>query len=477
MAAIALWMYSLLVWCGQPLLRRKLRRRARVERGYAQAVEERFGRYPPPMDSLLLDAASSSGGGFVWVHAVSLGETRAAAVLLAELRAMWPSMRLLLTHGTATGRSEGEKLLLPGDVQVWQPWDTRGAVLRFLRQFHPVVGILMETEVWPNLVAGCKRQGIPLVLANARMSEKSLASALRLAWLSRAAYAGLSAVWAQTQQDADRLRRLGAPVPTVLGNLKFDAQPDAAQLAQGRAWHAAQTRPVLMLASSREGEEALWLENFKENSPPALIPERPEAINSGANLVVSASGVLPAQRGAQWLIVPRHPQRFDAVYQLLTGAGLRVARRSEWGAPPQNVDVLLGDTLGEMPLYYGLADVALLGGSFEPLGGQNLIEAAACGCPVVMGPHTFNFEQAAREACTSGAAERATDMAQALTMANALAANGSRREAMRDKAAAFASAHSGAARATVGALAHLLIARKGGAQAGVNGQGRQTQKE
>eukprot|EP01036_Dinobryon_divergens_P001543 gene1543-2017_t len=229
-------LYSVVTWGAQPLLRRKLRRRAKAEPGYGVAIGERFGRYPAPIDSLMMHSSSDPLGRFVWIHAVSLGETRAAAILLAALREQLPGMRLLLTHGTATGRAEGEKLLLPGDVQVWQPWDTPGAVARFLRKFRPAIGILMETEVWPNLVAGCRKRGVPLVLANARLNAKSLRNAQRLAALARPAYSNLAAVWAQTDDDAQRLRAIGARVAGVFGNLKFDVVPDAAQLAQGRSW-------------------------------------------------------------------------------------------------------------------------------------------------------------------------------------------------------------------------------------------------
>ncbi len=450
MATLALWLYSMLVWLAQPLVRRKLRRRARKEPGYGRAVAERFGHYPRQLDSLMLQSSTTEQGRFLWIHAVSLGETRAAAILLRALREQWPEMRLLLTHGTATGRAEGEHLLLPGDVQVWQPWDTRGAVERFLRQFHPAVGVLMETEVWPNLVAGCRAHGVPLVLANARLSEKSLASALRVASLSRPAYGALLAVWAQTEADAERLRQLGAPVQAVLGNLKFDAEPDAAQLAQGREWRAAFPRPVLLFASSREGEEALWLENFIKNRALALSGKAPPAINSEA---------ITSPDSAQWLIVPRHPQRFDEVFALLSGAGLRVARRSQWGQPPPDADVWLGDSLGEMALYYGLADVALLGGSFAPLGGQNLIEAAACGCPVVVGPHTFNFAEVAEQACSAGAAVRVSDMAQAMVAAGEWAGDRTRHALGRAQAEEFSAAHRGAAAATAAALKALLATR------------------
>ena len=444
-------LYSLVTWCAQPLLRRKLRRRAVAEPGYGYGVGERFGRYPAPIDSLMPHSSTDPLGRFVWIHAVSLGETRAAAILLAELREQLPGMRLLLTHGTATGRAEGEKLLQAGDMQVWQPWDTPGAVSRFLRKFRPAIGILMETEVLPNLVAGCRQRNIPLVLANARFNEKSLRNAQRLAALARPAYGGLTAVWAQTEEDATRLRTIGAPVRGVFGNLKFDVVPDARQVAQGRAWHAQARRPVVMLASSREGEEALWLENFKQKQALALTSKALAAINSEANAL--------ALTAVQWLIVPRHPQRFDEVHQLLQRAGLTVSRRSTWAGQPNAADVWLGDSLGEMALYYGLADVALLGGSFAPLGGQNLIEAAACGCPVVLGPHTFNFAEAAELACAAGAAQRVSDIGAGMERAAHLAQHAAQQQAASERATQFAQAHRGAAHATVNAVLEIVQPR------------------
>ena len=452
MARAALWLYSALTWAAQPLLRRKLRRRAVAEPGYGEHIAERFGHYAPSLDSLMPSDSRYSAdpcAPLVWIHAVSLGETRAAAILLTALRQQLPGMRLLLTHGTATGRAEGAKLLQPGDVQVWQPWDTRAAVARFLQRFRPSVGLLMETELWPNLVAGCRAHGVPLALVNARLSEKSQRQAQRLAWLARPAYAALTAVWAQTELDAQRLRHLGAPVQGVLGNLKFDVVPDAAQLAQGRAWRAHSPRPVVLLASSREGEEALWLEN-------ALNLASKQPLSHTGHALAAIKSEVHQRQNVQWLIVPRHPQRFDAVAQLLEGAGLRVSRRSQWTHAPAPADVWLGDSLGEMALYYGLADVALLGGSFAPLGGQNLIEAAACACPVVLGPHTFNFAEAADLACAAGAAQRVVDMAQGVAAACALAQERASLALARDTAAQFAQAHRGAAQATAAAAAQLL---------------------
>ena len=269
------------------------------------------------------------------------------------------------------------------------------------------------------------------------------------AGLARPAYAALTAVWAQTELDAQRLRHLGAPVQGVLGNLKFDVVPDAAQLAQGRAWRAHSPRPVVLLASSREGEEALWLEN-------ALNLASKQPLSHTGHALAAIKSEVHQRQDVQWLIVPRHPQRFEAVAQLLESAGLRVSRRSQWTDAPAPADVWLGDSLGEMALYYGLADVALLGGSFAPLGGQNLIEAAACACPVVLGPHTFNFAEAADLACAAGAAQRVVDMAQGVAAACALAQERASLALARDTAAQFAQAHRGAAQATAAAAAQLL---------------------
>ena len=407
-------LYSLVLIGAQPLLRRKLRRRGKAEPGYLEHVDERFGRYVGPTEP-----------GRLWIHAVSLGETRAAAILIAALRRAQPDLRLLLTHGTATGRAEGRKLLREGDAQAWLPWDTPQAVARFLAHFRPSAGILMETEVWPNLAAACRARGIPLALANARLSEKSLGQARRFARLSRPAYGALHAVWAQTEDDARRLAEAGATVQGVFGNLKFDAMPDAAQLALGREWRATAHAPVVMFASSREGEEADFLR------------------------------AIAGQRGVQWLLVPRHPQRFDEVAALVAQTGFSVARRSAWDEAPTPADVWIGDSLGEMALYYGLADAALLGGSFAPLGGQNLIEAAACGCPVVMGPHTFNFAEAAELAQRSGAAQRVGSMEEGVRAAVDLVRDAPRREEAVRACERFAAAHRGAAARTAEAVLAL----------------------
>jgi len=387
---VVLAAYNLLMRALQLLLRIKLRRRARLEPDYGLNVAQRFGRY----------TERSPQAGFVWLHAVSLGETRAAALLLPALREAMPGMRLLLTHSTATGWGQGRGLLQAGDEQAWLPWDTAQATQQFLRHFKPRMGLLMETEVWPNLVQACRQAQVPLCLINARMSEKSCAKALRWPGLSGPAYRGLSRVLAQSPADVQRLQALGCQAVEVAGNLKFDVTVSKTSQALASGWQSVlSSRPVVMLASTREGEELLWLQALQTHA------ERLEKFK--------AFGVL-------WLLVPRHPQRFEEVHALVDQAGWRCDKRSAWGDQLPDatrlaqVDVLLGDSLGEMQAYFGISRLALLGGSFAPFGGQNLLEAAACACPVVMGPHTFNFSEAAQSAEACGAALRVPDMQAAL---------------------------------------------------------------
>ena len=411
--SIARFIYSTLMLALMPVLWLRLLLRARREALYAHAVAERFGFYNLPAES-----------GKVWIHAVSLGETRAVQALVQALREAHPGIRFIFTHGTATGREQGLSLLQDGDTQVWQPWDVPFAVERFLRHFQPRLGLLVDTEVWPNTVALAKSHGLPLVLLNGRLSAKSLRKAMRWPALSKPAFQGLHAIWAQTTDDAKRMEHLGAKVQSVMGNLKFDAVPDAAMLQAGLAWRTQSLRPVVLLAISREGEEAALLK---------ILNDQPSYLSD-----------------VQWWLVPRHPQRFDAVAAAVLSAGLSLVRRSQWtsltpAGPFAATDaVVLGDSMGEMPFYFGAASVCLLGGSFEPLGGQNLIEACACACTVVMGPHTFNFSEAARLALHSGAALRAVDLSDAVKQAHALATRSQDCQAMAAQASRFATQHQGA---------------------------------
>ena len=408
--AAVLWLYGTVLRLATPLYLLRLWRRGATEPVYRFRLIERLGFYPGPRPM----------PGAVWLHAVSLGETRAALPLVEALRAAQPDLRLLLTHGTATGRTAGRKLMQEMDGQVWLPYDTPGATRRFLRHFQPSVGVLMETELWPGLMRQAQRLGVPIVMANARLSERSARKGRQLAALMHPAVARLSLVLAQSADDARRLRKAGAPQVVVSGNLKFDMTPPPHLTAMGLQWRQRLPRTVVLAASTREGEEGPLLAAWAaEPAPRPLL-----------------------------LLVPRHPQRFEEVAALVRMQGLTLRLRSEWvDEPPPEAgaaDVWLGDSMGEMPVYFACADVALLGGSFAPLGGQNLIEAAACGCPVVMGPHTFNFAQASKQALAARAAVRVSDIKAAVSTAIGLA-NDPDRNAWVERALGFANAHRGAA--------------------------------
>jgi len=404
-------LYTALWWTALPALPVRLWWRGRRERGYREHVRERFGRY---------DVARPAGE-VIWVHAVSLGETRAAAPLVARLLRERPDASVLLTHMTATGRASGASLANPRVIQAWLPYDLPFAVRRFLDHFAPRAGLLMETELWPNLLAEARARGIPVLLVNARLSERSARRYARAPKLSRELFGNLAGVAAQGERDAHRLRALGANDVTVIGNLKFDMRvPDEAR-DQGRALRArlSQARPVWIAASTRDGEEALIVD--------ALL---------------AARAALPA--GAVTVIVPRHPQRFGAVAQLLRERGLRFAQRSDAEPLAADVDVFLGNSVGELLTYYAAADVAFVGGSLLPLGGQNLIEPLAVGTPTLVGPHTFNFADATEYAIAAGAAERVADAPALIRAVGALLRDSGRRNAMHASAQAFFAAHRGA---------------------------------
>ena len=376
-------LYTLLLRLATPLLLLRLFLRGRKEAAYTQYIGQRLGFYG--------DLAALRGA--VWLHAVSLGEMRTAALFIRQWRQENPNTPLLLTCSTATGRAEGEKLLDSHTQLVWLPWDMPGAVQRFLAHFAPKQGLLMETEVWPNLTHICATNKIPLLLINARLSEKSLKKALRLPKLALPAYSSLAGVLAQSQSDAKNLQKLGCRVLAISGNIKFDVQIDQVQIAQAQALKSSwgQAR-IWALASSREGEEALFLQALAEKPLPAHTTP---------------------------LIVPRHPQRFADIAAMAQQAGWQVCRRADFQTLPALADktLLLGDSMGEMAFYYGLSDLAFMGGSYLPFGGQNLIEALACYCPVVLGPHTFNFAEASDWAEEAGLAHRVSNMTQALDWA------------------------------------------------------------
>ena len=420
--------YTLMWYLALPLVLARLWLRGRREPGYRQHWAERLGLYRK--------AASSSAAPVLWVHAVSVGETRAAEPLVNALLAAYPHGRIVLTHMTPTGRDTGRTLFARHGarlVQAYLPYDTGLMVSGFIRHFKPSVCILMETEVWPNLIATCGRRGVPVVLANARLSQRSLGKAQRLGALIRAAAQGITLVAAQTEADAARVRSLGVPRVEVTGSIKFDVVVPPAALAVGATLRAAiGARPVLLCASTRDGEEALILEAFRRDR-----------------------AALPAK--TLLLIVPRHPQRFDDVEKMIGWQGLNVQRRSTLGTSlAAHIDVVLGDSMGEMFAYYDVCDVAFVGGSLLPLGGQNLIEPAALGKPVLIGPHTFNFELVTQEAIAAGGTVRVADAFDLVAQAARLLHDSDARSAMGAQALAFANQHRGATARTLALLPPLL---------------------
>ncbi len=403
-------LYTLLIYLATPLILLRLLWRARRQPEYLQHLGERWGIFRTPVPNRL-----------IWVHAVSVGETRAAQPLIEALQAAWPEHRILLTCMTPTGRAAGREVYGDGVIQAFLPYDYPAAVDRFFGHFSPSFGVLMETEIWPNLLAGAQKREIPVILANARLSERSARGYGKLPALVRPALGALHAVAAQTAGDAARIAALGAANVTVCGNIKFDVTPAPEKISLGRAWREAiGQRRIWLAASTREGEEELLLAAWRR----------------------------VAVAGALLVLVPRHPQRFDQVAELLAREGVAFVRRSA-GLPQQDTAVWLGDSMGEMVAYYTQAEVAFVGGSLLPLGGQNLIEAAACGCPVVVGPHTFNFQQATADAIAVGAAVRVEDAEGLAATINRLLRADDEIERMRLAAASFAAAHCGATARTL----------------------------
>jgi 3-deoxy-D-manno-octulosonic-acid transferase len=409
-------LYAATLYALLPFVLLRLWWRGRKEPGYRRRIAERFGWYRFAPERAVL-----------WVHAVSVGEARASAPLVRALLHEFSGHELLVSCSTATGRDTLKQLYGESVSIAWLPYDYPGAVRRFIEHFRPRIGVLMETEIWPNLLAACGALGVPVVLASARMSERSARGYARWSLLMRPAFASLAAACAQSDADGARLAALGATAVSVCGNLKFDLSPDAAQVDAGRAWRASIGRPVAVLASTREGEEKLLLDAFASSSSSALA-----------------------------VFVPRHPQRFDAVADLI---GSAVRRRGRAQEPAPGDRYFLGDTMGEMAFYYGASDVAIIGGSFLPLGGQNLIEASAVGTPVIFGPSMHNFAEASALALAAGAAVQAQDAAHAVRLANELLQDPTRREAMRAAGLRLCATHRGAVQKHIAICKKLLEGR------------------
>ncbi len=436
-ARLARHLYTVGWWLALPLVMLYLLKRSWRQPAYRQHWPERMGFVARS------SAFAEAGGGptgsntatqrpeaqcpVIWVHAVSVGETRAAQPLIERLLASYPDHRILLTHMTPTGRETSQTLFGDRVGRCYLPYDIPSFIARFLGRIRPVLGLVMETELWPNLVAGSRAAGVPLLLVNARLSEKSLAKGQRSRALIMPALSGLSAVVAQTEPDARRLNRLGRRDVPVVGNIKFDIEPDPLQLARGRAWRMAIGRPVVLLASSRPGEEREILQAWAQIGRPATV----------------------------LAIVPRHPQRFDEVRELMAefaaqaasaaqAATTLLSRADLAAGQGGSAGLVLGDSMGEMFAWYSMADVVIMGGTLQPFGGQNLIEPCACGKPVVVGPSLYNFEEVGRQALQAGAARQVDSAQAALTLAGSLLDDPDQLAAMSQAGSAFAAAHRGA---------------------------------
>lgn len=367
-------MYRVLSMIALPLASLYLMWRSRRQPEYRQFWDERFAWSSFPL---------KTHRPRVWIHAVSVGETNAARPILESILKSWPECDVLLTHMTPTGREAGKALVaLAPDriVQTYLPYDAPYAVRKFFRQTRPTIGLIMETEVWPNLMSEAQNMGIPMILANARESEKSREKAAKVIELMRPAFESFEVVLAQSEEDKRRFESLGAKRVLVCGSVKFDIRPNLSQVAAARDWKQRLRRPVILLASTRSGEERQFA---------LALSEKKELC-----------------RRAQIVVVPRHPERFEEVYDLFSSLGFNVKKRSQLRDAADianDVDVVIGDSMGEMSFYCALADMVAMGGSFEPFGCQNVIEPAMAGSPVVVGPSIFNFDKIVHDGCQAGA--------------------------------------------------------------------------
>lgn len=377
--------YSLILYLLTPLVLLRLAWRGLRAPEYWKRWPERFGFFSAPQ----LNET-------IWIHAVSVGEFQAALPLIKALQARYPDVKMVVTTTTPTGSVRVQAALGDTVFHVYAPYDLPGAVRRFLRRIRPRVAIIMETELWPNLFHGCHARDIPLILANARLSERSAAGYRRIAGLTRQTLCNITAVAAQTQDDARRLISLGADAARVhvTGNIKFDINIPASLHEQAVAlrqeWGA--ERPVWIAASTHEGEDEQVLEAF--------------------------AAVRQALPDALLVLVPRHPERFPRVAALCRKQGYEVVLRSEQRQCSATTAVFVGDSMGELMLFYAASDVAFIGGSLVATGGHNMLEPAALGIPVITGPHTFNFAEISRMLLNAGAARQvdgATQLAEVVT--------------------------------------------------------------
>ena len=410
-------LYTLLFHLGLPLVFLRLLWRAWRAPAYSRRIGERFAFGLPPL---------RPGG--IWVHAVSVGESIAAAPMIRELMARYPHLPITVTCMTPTG-SERVQALFGDSVQhCYLPYDLPWAAARFLERARPKLAVVMETELWPNHIHQCARRGIPVALANARLSARSARGYARFARLTAPMLAKLSLIAVQTEAEAERFRQLGArdECVEVTGSIKFDLTIDPALLERAsklrQQWTALE-RPLWIAASTHAGEDEIILAAHRQ-----LLSNHPQAL---------------------LILVPRHPERFASVYESAVRDGFVAVRRSTGEVVDAGTQVLVGDTMGELLFLYALADIAFVGGSLVPNGGHNLLEPAALGKPVLSGPHLFNFLEISAQLRAAGALREVQDAEQLAQAVSELWGDPGGTQAMRD-------AGLGVLKANQGALARLL---------------------
>jgi 3-deoxy-D-manno-octulosonic-acid transferase len=414
-------LYTGLLYLILPLALLRLYWRGRHDAGHRRRWRERLGFFPP------------LPSGCLWVHAVSLGETRAALPLIRALLERYPDQPLLVTTTTLTGSRQVREALGERVLHVYAPYDLPGAVRRFLRQTRPRLAVIMETELWPNLLRQCAVAGIPTMIANARLSERSARGYARIRRLTASMLRDVTLIAAQAEADADRFRALGAPRVAVTGNLKYDLSlPD--DLPE-RGWQLrrellGEERRVWIAASTHAGEDEPILAALA-----LLRPRWPELL---------------------LLLVPRHPERFDGVAALCRQQGCKLVRRSEQRACAPDTAVFLGDTMGELLLFYAAADLAFVGGSLVDTGGHNVLEPALLGLPVLFGPHMFNFTEASQRLLEAEAAWQVTDAAALATAVDRLLADPELRRTIGQRGRAVVERHRGALAALLDGVETLL---------------------
>ena len=389
-------LYSGLLYLLLPVTVYHLMWRGLRVREYFQRWGERYALYP-----------QASRQPHVWLHAVSVGEVNAAAPVVNALRAQRPDLRWVITTITPTGSARVRALWDDAVDHVYLPYDVPGCVDRFLRQFQPQIALILETELWPNLLFGCRQRQIPVYILNARLSARSLRGYRLLGPLIRRALRTVTFVAAQSEDDAQRFVRLGAAPEQVaaLGNLKFDIKaPDRQDMVDAFSAHVAGHRPVWIAASTHEGEEAAVLEIHRQ-----LRARHPELL---------------------LLWVPRHPERFDKVANLVREQGWAVATRTAQRWPQADTEVFVVDTLGELMGFFACASVAFVGGSLQPIGGHNLLEPAAMATATVTGPHLHNFSEISRRMREAGALLIGQDRDEVAGLLDALLQDEPRRQAM-----------------------------------------------